>query len=301
MNLKFTSLLSVALFASGSLLLADGKSYTLKLNQDAVKGEKSQDHYKVHSSTTQKVLVGGKVAQEETKEIETEATGVLETMEVSPHHKPTQIKFTVEKFLHKTNDESGSKLKAGAVIIGQLGEDKKPTFTVDGEEPEADVAEALALIFEMPPDREKEVDEDTVFNTKEPHEVGTTWSANVAAMIASMPEEMPFEVTEDEAKGSVKFSAVKTEQGLECAQVKIEAKMKPKKIKGMPPELKPKRSEVKVTEEKLVPLDGKTPVLSAEQKFDFSFSGTIATPDGQDATIEVGTEVSRGLERKLLK
>ena len=302
MKLNFAPLLSVAfLFASVSPLLADGKSYVLKLHHDAVKGQKSQDHYKVKSTTSQKVLVAGNVVQEEVKEFETEAIGVRETLEVSPHKKPTQIKFTVEKFLHKTNEESGSKLKQGAVIIGKLGEEDKETFTVDGEDPDADLAEALALIFEMSPDGEKKIDDDTIFNTKEPHEVGTTWSANVGAIIDSMPEDLPFELEEKDAKGSVKFPAIKTEQGLECAEVVIEANLKPKKIKGMPPELKPKRAEVKVTEERLVPLDGATPTLTAAQKMDFTFSGTMTTPEGGEAKIEVGTVLSRSLESKLLK
>lgn len=240
MKYHFAPLLSAAIvLASVSPVLADGgKSYTLKLHHDAVKGEKSKDHYKIQQSTTQKVLVGGKVAKEETEEIETETSGTRETLAVSPHNKPTEIKFTVDKFLLKTNDESGSKLKAGAVIIAKLGDAKKPTFTVDGEEPEADVAKALALIFELSPDREKEVDDDVVFDTKKPHEVGSTWNANIAEMIASMPEDMPFTLNKDSAKGTVKFPEVTTEGGVECAKVEIEAIMKPKGMKGMPPELK---------------------------------------------------------------
>lgn len=277
------------------------KTYTIKLHQDAKKGDKIHADFKFQQASSQKVMVGTDVVQEQVEELNANGSGILEVLEVSPHHKITKMKLKVEKFVVTNGDEGSAKLQADSEVIGTLGEGKKVTFTVDGEEPAPDVTKALTMIFEMSPDKEEEITDDEVCLTNQPRAVGSSWDADMKKALKSMPEDIPMEFDAADAKGTVKFPAVKTEQGLECALVQFEVEMKPKALKGVPPQFKLGKSGMKMSLEKLVPLNGTTPALEEKQKMDFSFTGKVPTPDGAEAKLDIGGSISRSFIMKEIK
>ena len=277
------------------------KTYTFKLHQDAKKGDKVHEDFKFKQVSSQKVLVGNDVVQEQLEELTAEGSGIVEILEVSPHHKVTKMKLKVEKFVVTNGEEGSAKLQADSEVIGTLGEGKKVTFTVDGEDPAPDVTKALVMIFEMSADKEQEITDDEVCLTNQPRAVGSSWDADMKKAMESMPEDIPMEFSKDDAKGTVKFPAIKTSQGMECAQVQFEVEMKPKALKGVPPEFKLGKSGMKMSMEKLVPLDGTTPALEESQKMEFSFTGKVPTPDGKEAKLDIGGSISRSFVTKPLK
>ena len=124
------------------------------------------------------------------------------------------------------------------------------------------------------------MDEDAVFGSREARTPGSEWSVHVKPLIESMPEDMPFTLREEQVQGKVKFTGVETVDGVESCRVKMGVTMKPASIKGMPAGFKLSSVNIKISGEKLAPVDHSLPIPADKMDQQMEFSGVIPTPAG---------------------
>jgi len=234
------------------------------------------------------VVMDDKVVQEKTEKISGKLSGVLEVVETNARKKTTKFKFVVDKMTLQKDDEAESTpLAAGTEILVQRGKDGKIGGLVMGKEVDEDIVKLLDLFFELPKDKEPAIHTDEAFGTDQPHKPGSEWALDIAKVIKSMPEDMPFEVDVDGSSGKMAFPEVKTVDGTECSSVQAKMLLKVKAMKDMAPGMKITKAAVDLSMKGLLPTDPALPDFGGTMKMDFNFVGTMATPDGNSAVFKV--------------
>ena len=303
MNAPLLVLLAVTGFVAAApcSFAEDAKTYTIKVKRDPKVGGKSHEHLKMTSEQSQKLTLGGKKLKEESEDLKGELTGIIEVLELSPHKKATKIKFTVEQFsFQKDVDTEQNPLKAGTVIIGTLEADGKEAYSADDKKVEGPAEKVLKSLLDLNPDKENESSDDIVFGTNQPRAVGSEWDVNKAAMLKSLPGDMPFKLTEKDISGKVRFPSVKVIDGKDHCLVRAEVKIIPRELKGMPPSFKASKAVMTVSMEKLAPVDEKLSTPEEKQTFEMALNGTIDSPDGK-VLMETFTREERQRESKPVK
>ncbi len=288
-NLFFLSVCAAALFVPFSASAQEGKKYELKLDRPDKAGDKSHEVLKGTLEKSQKISQGDKTLKEEVGDLKVELSGDQEIVEVSDKGNVKKLTFKVEKFTLKEGEEPEEEpFKPGTVISGTGGTDSgKDKFEVDGKEVKGPAAEALNELLSMNGNKKKQIDEDAIFGTKEARAAGSEWAVDSKAMLESMPGDMPMSIKPEGVQGKVKFPAVKTVDGIECAQFQINISIKPDSIKKMPAGFKLDKVNVKITGERMLPVDPAVPVPAEKMSQQMEFSGTIPGPGGDDVTISV--------------
>ena len=279
----------------------DAKTYTLKLHRPPAVGDKSHEHFKISSEQSRKISAGKQKLDENAEDFRGDFSGVLEVMEVSPHGKPLKLQFTVESFKCQNGVEAETEpFKAGTVITAKVGKEGKEEFSIPNGKIEETAEKVLKGVMELSKDRENDTTDDIVFGTEKPRAAGSEWAMDNKAMAKSIPADFPFKVTESELSGTVKLAGIKSIDGAEHGILQSKIDMKPSSINGLPPAFKISEVAVKVTAEKLVPLDEKRLSPSDKMKMEMHLNGTVDSPKGK-ATIEVFARVEKESESKPVK
>ncbi len=285
-----------------TLVAQDAKKHKLNIDIPAQKGTKFEESIKATITMNQMLTVGGQPQQGEKKETRGEISGVSEILEVGPDNEPTIIKFTVKSFkVTKNGEDTAEPLPSGAVMMLK-SKDGKESYTVNGEEADAETKELLDAMFDLSSGKKRSGDENKAFGTDVPRAVGEEWAVDANEMKATMPEDMPFNLDTAEITGSAKLVSVGEVDGTECATVKASILIKPKGMKGMPEQVKTSKVLVDAKMEGVFPLDGKTPAQLERMKMDFDFSGTITDPNsGTVALMKMKNTRDREALRKRVK
>ncbi|HWB06764.1 MAG TPA: hypothetical protein VG796_27315 [Verrucomicrobiales bacterium] len=302
MKMLFRSLLIAAGFVFPVRATAEeAKTYTLKLHRPPSAGDKSHEHFKISSEQSRKVSLGKQKLDENAEDFRGDFSGILEVLEVSPHGKPLKLQFTVETFKCQNGvDAETEPFKAGTVITAKVGKDDKAEFSIPNGKIEETAEKVLKGVMEMSKDRENDTTDDIVFGTDKPRAAGSEWPLDNKAMAKSIPPDFPFKVTESELSGTVKLAGMKSVDGVEHGILQSKIDMKPSSLNGLPPAFKISSVSVKVTTEKLVPLDEKRISPSDNMKMEMQLTGTVDSPNGK-ATIEVFSRVEKQSESKPVK
>ncbi|MBP7949190.1 MAG: hypothetical protein KA004_05995 [Verrucomicrobiales bacterium] len=278
---------------------AEEKTYTVKLEREDHKGQKTKEKITASNAQAQTVTVGGKVVQEQNETLSGTLTGVREVLEINEKKKATKFKFAVEKLTVKKGEEDAQELlSGGTVMVVQRKKDGQMSFTVEGEEADEDTKKVLDIMFELPKEKEPEVGDDEAFGTNEPRKPGTEWDLDMEKLLKSMPEDMPFQVDVAGSSGKMNFAGVKEVDGTECCQMKADVKLKVKGMKGMPAEMKSTKAGVRLTIDGLLPTDNALPEFASTMTMNLEFAGSITGPDGNPALIKVKVDTKKSSETR---
>ena len=117
-------------------------------------------------------------------------------------------------------------------------------------------------------------------------------------MIKSLPEDMPFKLTEKDVSGKVSFPSVTMIDGKEYCLIRAVVKLNPREMKAMPATFKSTKAVMTVSMEKLSPVEEKLSTPSEKQIFEMVLNGTIDSPDGGKVLMESFTREERQRESK---
>lgn len=273
---------ALALIIPASLCCAEGKEYMLKMERPSKRGEMQKIRWKITIENSQRLTQGQRKLKEEASDIQAEVTGVIEIIEMGPKNNMKKATLTVEKFsLQEEEQAPVAPVAPGTVITGSLDSKGKEKFEAGGKVIDGAAAKVLKELFPLKSDDEKQLDDDKFSNTNIPRAVGSTWSINAEAAVESMPDDVPLTVKAEDIDGKIKFSAVKTVDGKEYAQLEMTMSMKPSVVKELPPKFKTSSVDMRVSGSMLLPLDQDetiTPEDSTTMSMDLS--GTIPSPEG---------------------
>jgi hypothetical protein len=291
-----------ALFGAASALTAqDAKTYTITLDRPVKAGDKFHDKITFESVNSQVVSVGGKPVQENEEKAGAELEGTMEVLQATEQGNASKLKYTIKKLVIRSGAEKEEPLQAGDELICEM-KNGKESFTVKGEEADEATTKILGSMIHLVEAKSKmDVrNEDKAFNTDKPHAVGSEWDINPKEFIASMPEEVPFEMAPDATSGKMKFNAIKEVDGVKCGHMSAQVTMTPKGMKGLPPQFKLKRSAINVALDGHFPMDSAMQPLKSTMKMQFEFSGDVDSPEGA-AQLKVRAEMNQTEERRPVK
>ncbi len=171
---------------------ATPKSYTVTLTPTIKTGQKFTYLADLAQNTKQDTAVtvpGAPAPQNQNEATKTlvHVEGEGEVLAVNSNGTPQKISLTVKALSASANDKPTSGLPAaGAKLVAERN-GKDVTITVDGKAVSDEIKGVLADA--LPVESDKHSDQE-MFGPTKPVAAGSTWSVNVAAMVAGMKDDM---------------------------------------------------------------------------------------------------------------
>jgi hypothetical protein len=209
---------------------------------------------------------------------------VMTVLEVDSRWRPTKAQFVVTKFTKTEAYDVRPLLSPGAVVVAAV-KDRDAVFTVNGEQADREVGQALDLIITL---SKGGATDDEIFGTKLRKKVGDRWGIN-AELAARELQDMKFKIAKEALRGTTTLERVVREGEREYLVIVTELTVSP-----VSPELPPGTAVESSSLE--MKFTGKYPVgvdaPSEEETADMSLNFTVrskASPEEPDIVVESAT------------
>lgn len=267
-------------------LLAQEADHAIRLSRPSAVGNRYQVTAKGSSRMQARIRVGSNPLPVNEDAVELSLQYEAEVLELDARKQPARIRIILGPSLCTRNGAAYS-LPAEGTRLEVAEKEGKTVVTRDGE-PVSDVlTSVLTTVISM---SSSGASDDDLFGTPKRMKVGESWPVNSRLLAAELGGKQGIEVDPDAVQGKATLLRVVKDQGRECLQVVVDARVG--RIRGMQnlPDLqglKVMKSEVRVNLDGLFPLE---PALerqrqSGDMYMEVVLSGKAGNP-GQEMPVE---------------
>jgi hypothetical protein len=280
--LLLSAILAASLFLASS---ASANDYLIKLERPAKVGDVRRVR-EIGSERTQTVTtVNGQRTKQEQKEASVKLEGEVKALEVSGRGSVTKLQCVVDKCEVTKDGQTTALVPAGKTITASREFGKEAaTYTVDGKEVAAEVAERLNLVLTVGDPTKP--DEDETFGTADRKKVGDIWEGNKKVIFNTL-KDMKAPVQKEGIETSVRLRDVRTVSGVPCLVIDCSFAVPltaGARLPGMPEWMKVQSGKLEMHMQETLPVDIAGKPLAATRHLSMTLTVGGTSPDGSPVT-----------------
>ncbi len=230
------------------------------------------------------MTVDGQPAQNQDESWKAAVELTRTTDKVNEKGEATELTLEIKKMTLTEKGETSEVMEKGTIVKAS-SVDGKDSFTVKGEPVDEDAAKVLDMVVDI--SHTTKGDENKAFGVDKPRKVGEQWEVNVKELIATMPEDLPFVITEDATKGKMKLVEITGEGDKKVATLQGEVEMAITGMRQMPPGFQTEASSLRVALDGQFPIDANNQPVREGIGMIIDFKGKFAMPDGKKAEMKM--------------
>jgi hypothetical protein len=267
-------------------LPARAEDFEIRIHRPLREGDKYKLSASGRSTENSAILRDGKIERESKTDFTAQLEAVATVLTVD-HGKAIKQSLAVSK-LTRTEEGRTKTILENATVLASF-ENKKRKFTVNGEEPAAEVQQALGLTVDI---EKPGPTDDEIFGTSERKKIGDTWPVNLKLLAEAM-EDSGAAAQGISAKGTL--TDVVKDAGGRSLLVSIDVTATP--VLPLPPNMTVDKSTLKMTLSGRFPVD--TTRIRPEDKVEMEMSAHAkgGQPDGSSAEINISARQSGVFKR----
>lgn len=277
-----TRLFTCLILLASSGVASGDELHLIVLDRERAVGDQSRVQVSGKESQDMTQFFIGQKANEQSTQISTKLTGIVEVLELHPDKNTKSIAIKLESIEIKINGEPVP-LKTDRRLIVKMNA-SQPVFAYEGGEAITDTRLIKALDLATSQLVEKDDDnasEQQLFNLDMPRAVGNYWDCNKKLLAQQIKKDAELLVDEKNIEARAGLPAIKEHDGERCAQLNVSVKMTDVTIpaavaQGMTTD----RSYMNMFVTSLVPLDPKATVGTMKMDMSMGFTMSMQTPQG---------------------
>lgn len=233
------------------------------------------------STQRQTISAGGAVVQDTTTNSAIELAGDYSVLALGADGQPSRLRLAVDHVLVDSGSGAVAAMLPPVIVI-----ERGDPGTIAGENGEAIAADTIELLRRVVPERSRPVDDDAVFGTREPQQVGASWpldSQGAARGLAALH----LTVDPSNVGGSTTLVTAGTEGGIDVLGLRTEIIATHIGFPGLPPGSVERRADVRAATEMVLPVDPGIVSLREADESAIDIEVTVPADGGGTATVDV--------------
>jgi len=250
--------------------------------------EQAGAHYVVtlngqQQSRTQ-LTVNGQSARDDSEDIAIVLTADVSVQAVNAHGKVSESQYVVRECT-TGGATPETLLPAGSVLLVTAADG--PTgggIRLQGGELSAEQLERLKIIIGT---HNSMADDDEIFGTPEPQQVGSRWPVNAEAVASGLSQSPSMNLSADQVSGETHFVSMEDVGGVSCQHLEASISASGLDLEGLPPGAAVQQSSIAMTMSGSFPVDSSARQLRSQEELSMDVVVQIPTPDGSTALMTI--------------